>query len=355
MTELSNSVHRVHASPSTALDLQDVTHERNWSSAMLAERAERFCGSVWLEGDDLTFYLRANAAQVRLCGGLQMNMARIAGSDSWALTVRSAALAQAVISYMFIIDDTFPIGQTVAVWRGPLAPAPVARSTTLAGTVQVERRFSAALDMERDLTLYLPPGHAVSGNYPVIYAADGEAVAGLAQVIEPLITAGSIPPLLIVGVHSGESDVRAMEYLPHINPQRFMAHARFFVTGVASWDEKELGATPERMQRAVFGFSNGGVFAGEMVLRHLEHFGVAMTFSSGYAPTIKRCHPRLAVRWYAAAGLFEAGFYEQTRAGALALERAGAEVIFSARAAGHDYVMWEEEFAAAVRWAFSQL
>jgi hypothetical protein len=94
--------------------------------------------------------------------------------------------------------------------------------------VQVERRFSAALDMERDLTLYLPPGHAVSGNYPVIYAADGEAVAGLAQVIEPLITAGSIPPLLIVGVHSGESDVRAMEYLPHINPQRFMAHARFF-------------------------------------------------------------------------------------------------------------------------------
>gem|GEM_PF-1971643 len=99
--------------------------------------------------------------------------------------------------------------------------------------------------MERDLTLYLPPGHAVSGNYPVIYAADGEAVAGLAQVIEPLITAGSIPPLLIVGVHSGESDVRAMEYLPHINPQRFMAHARFFVTGVASWDEKELGATPQ--------------------------------------------------------------------------------------------------------------
>ena len=71
-----------------------------------------------------------------------------------------------------------------------------------------------------------------------------------------------IQPLLIVGVHSGESDVRAMEYLPHINPQRinpqrFMAHARFFVTGVASWDEKELGATPERMQRAVFGFSNG--------------------------------------------------------------------------------------------------
>jgi enterochelin esterase-like enzyme len=108
----------------------------------------------------------------------------------------------------------------------------------LSGTVQVERRFSAALDMERDLTLYLPPGHAVSGNCPVIYAADGEAVAGLAQVIEPLITAGSIPPLLIVGVHSGESDVRAMEYLPHINPQRFMAHARFFVTGVASWTRK---------------------------------------------------------------------------------------------------------------------
>jgi len=86
-------------------------------------------------------------------------------------------------------------------------------------------------------------------------AMQGEArLRGLGRII---YSKTIIPPLLIVGVHSGESDVRAMEYLPHINPQRFMAHARFFVTGVASWDEKELGATPERMQRAVFGFSNG--------------------------------------------------------------------------------------------------
>jgi S-formylglutathione hydrolase FrmB len=55
---------------------------------------------------------------------------------------------------------------------------------------------------------------------------------------------------------------------------------------------------------------------------------------------------------YLAAGLFEEGFYRTTRAFAVQLQEAGAQVVFSARAAGHDYAMWEEEFAAATRWAF---
>lgn len=45
----------------------------------------------------------------------------------------------------------------------PMAPVPGARVATLAGTVQIERRFSTVPDMERDITRYLPPGRAVRG------------------------------------------------------------------------------------------------------------------------------------------------------------------------------------------------
>jgi enterochelin esterase-like enzyme len=41
-----------------------------------------------------------------------------------------------------------------------------------------------------------------------------------------------------------------------------------------------------------------------------------------------------------------------TRRFAQQLEQAGATVAFSARAAGHDAAMWEEELAAAALWAF---
>lgn len=216
LTGIPDPAYRVTASPSAAITLQDVTRTHNWTPSMLAERAERAGSPVWLDGEELTFLVRAQATNVRLYCGIQMDMQRLATSDTWALTVRSTALVRAIFSYTFIIDGIFPIGQTVQVWHGPLAPAPVARATTLTGTVRLERCFSAALGMERDLTISMPPGHTVPGNYPVVYAADGESVGGLAQVVEPLITTGAIPPIIIVGMHSGDSDSRAREYLPHL-------------------------------------------------------------------------------------------------------------------------------------------
>jgi enterochelin esterase-like enzyme len=98
----------------------------------------------------------------------------------------------------------------------------------------------------------------------------------------------------------------------------------------------------------VFGFSNGG----EMALRHPDRFGVAMPFSAGIAPDTERHSPDASVRFYLAAGLFEQGFYTTTRVFAQQVEQARASVVFSPRVAGHDSVMWEEEFATAARWAF---
>lgn len=340
------------ASPSIAATLQDVTAERGWTAEALAAREALAGAPVWLEGDELTFTFCGEAGAVRLCCGIQVNLHRVAGSDAWALTIKNPELPRAIVSYAFFVNERPPIGETMAVWRGPLAPAaPVtADYANFQGTVRTERLQSDVLGEEREVTVYLPPGHAPTQRYPTIYAADGESAGWLARVLEPLLLAGTLPPLLVVGAHSGE--LRAEEYIPSRDAARFAAHERFFVGELAAWAERELGATTEREQRVVFGYSNGGVFAGEMLLRHPERFGVAFPFSAGVAPDTTLHPPVASVRVYLAAGLFEQGFYTTTRAFAQQLERAGATVAFSPRVAGHDSAMWEEEFAAAALWAF---
>lgn len=340
--------------PPEAAALVDVTVARGWTAEALAARAATAGASVWLDGDELTFFYRGAAGSVRLCCGIQLDMHQVAQSDVWALTMQQAELPQAIVSYTFFVDDRPPIGETMAVWRGPLAPPapPQADYNQLQGTVRTERLMSAVLGEEREVTVYLPPGHRAAARYPTIYAADGEAAGWLARMLEPHVLSGALPPVLVVGAHSGESERRAEEYLPSHGSARFASHERFFVEELAAWAERELGATTERAQRAVFGYSNGGVFAGEMALRHPDHFGIAFPFSAGYTPDTTLHPPDASVRCYLTAGLFEEGFYTATRTFAQQLAQAGATVVFNPRVAGHDAAMWEEEFAAAALWAF---
>jgi hypothetical protein len=63
-----------------------------------------------------------------------------------------------------------------------------------------------------------------------------------ADLIEPLIVDGRIPPIVSIGVPFGENvggDPRAQEYLPDYCPSRFEAHRRFFVEEVPAWAEAE--------------------------------------------------------------------------------------------------------------------
>ena len=60
--------------------------------------------------------------------------------------------------------------------------------------------------------------------------ADGESARGFAWSLESAILAGTVPPVLVVGVHNAavtarsRSDLRAQEYLPGHNRRRFDAH-----------------------------------------------------------------------------------------------------------------------------------
>ena len=208
---------------------------------------------------------------------------------------------------------------------------------------------------------------------PVVYVSDGQSVREFARLVEPMVDAGRIPPVVLVGVHDGGylgptpkgpndydggKDLRAMEYIPGLDPRRFAGHETFFVKEVPAWAERRFGVSANREDRAVFGYSNGGRFAAEMGFRHPDVFGHAFCFS--IAGDATRSLPEVGksgkpVHFYLAAGTWESTYHRLTAKLADALEAAaGSGVSFSSRIAGHDVAMWREEFGDAVASAFGE-
>ncbi|MEM9953182.1 MAG: alpha/beta hydrolase-fold protein [Chloroflexota bacterium] len=302
------------------------------------------------ESQELTFVYRGYADWVWLSHSLNENMERLNDGSLWALTVRIDNLSEAVISYVFKINGR----QTVqgGLYRGVDAPQSPERIPTLRGEILQTSLEMPHITSIRDLTVYLPPNHNPEQTYPVVYSADGGAVAELAHYIEPLIRDGEIEPILLVGVHS--SEYRREEYIPAIDWERFYAHEVFFTKVVREWAEETLGASSERDDRVVFGVSNGGVFAMTMALRHPDIYGHSFPFSAGVNPI--RQVPTLqvdnTVQYYFVAGYLEEGFYRTTNWLYQHVTEAGAEASFRPWVSGHDWVIWAESFHGAVRSVF---
>jgi enterochelin esterase-like enzyme len=341
------------------------------SAEALIERHAKEKAAVWTDGDTATFFHRGEAQSVDvLFGGDIRPLRRVADSDVWTLAVKLPELERAVFSYRFIpTTKDAPGKQAVdpAVWRGPKADPPAAECAKLTGSLQHAEIDSQALGRPRKVTVYRPAGHDTAKPSPVVCAADGEAIERFARIAEPLIAAGKVPPIVIVGVHSGgyaggaadlknydvKKDLRAQEYFPTIDGQRFADHEKFFCTEVPAWAEKQFGVSTARRDRTVFGYSNGGRFAVEMGLRHPDVFGQVFGFSvagNGKFDFAKAGSD--LPRFYLAAGTWETSFHHCTSKLDEQLRDRRATVRFASRVGGHDTALWRDEFAAALLWAY---
>ncbi len=172
------------------------------------------------------------------------------------------------------------------VWRGPRAPAALPCADPLHGAVEEHTLDSTALGARRDVTVYRPPG--VEGTLPGCVLADGASVPGFAKVLEPAILAGTVPPVVLAGVHNAADparlwpDRRAQEYLPGINRPRFDAHLRFVTGEVIPWAASHFGVAEGPWAAA--GFSNGGAWAIAAAQRRPDAFTAVAAFSAGLVP-----------------------------------------------------------------------
>jgi enterochelin esterase-like enzyme len=331
--------------------------DRDYDIDVLRERLAGRRYTVWQEDNTLTFVYTGRGRYVQLVASLYEMLEQVDNSNVWALTLQIQALSQAIITYGFAIDGDYP--QQTYVWRGADAPPEPPISRPIQGRNVTYYRRSTALNELRGITLYLPPNYDNSQRYPVVYVADGQSVLGLAPYLEPYILDGSLPPTILVGVYNAPSvggrDIRAEEYLPGINPERFAAHEQFFTQEVREWAETRWGASSNPDERAVFGFSNGGVFAAAMGIAHPELYHAAIPFSPGLNPFDVWTDAEVCtdVTYYFVAGTLEPNFHGNTVTLSNQIANAGATVRFHDRVMGHDFLLWQETFGEAVRWSFT--
>jgi enterochelin esterase-like enzyme len=311
--------------------------------------------AAWAEDDILHVLWQGHADEVHLGGGVQPRLWPAEGAnDLWEASLRIRRLDEAVITIMVVprlATDT-PLGRVsdTLTWRGPRAHAALPVAEPLLGTVEEHTVESTALGAPRRVTIYQPPGAA--GPLPGCVLADGQSARGFAQVLEPAILAGTVPPVVLVGVHNAIDparrwpDRRGQEYLPGQNRRRFDAHLRFVTGEVIPWVGSRAGGP-----WVTAGFSNGGAWAIAAAQRRPDVFTAVAAFSVGVVPCQIRREARAAgVRHHLAAGTLETGFRRATREWAERLQRTGQPCRYQEWVGGHDPVWWDQQFPAALGW-----
>jgi enterochelin esterase-like enzyme len=200
-------------------------------------------------------------------------------------------------------------------------------------------------DGGRQVTVYVPPEPPEA----VVFAGDGQLISQWGGLLE----AADVPPTMIVGVHRlADETLRLHEYSPGFDPQRFVAHEKFFVEDVRRWAGSRFGAALPTERTAVFGVSAGGELALALGLRHPDLYGAVFCASPGAGYRPPGVMPSSLPRAYLVAGTLEPFFLGNATRWATALRDAGADVVMSERLGSHGDAFWQEEFPLMVAWAF---
>ena len=305
----------------------------------------------WADGEDFHVLAR-RPAQPQLCCAIQSAMEPVNGSsDLWTLTAAVRDLDEATLDVLLLPADTEARPQ---VWRGPSALPPPPFEPVREGEIVRHVIQSTALGEDRGLFIYRPPG---DGPMPVIYLGDGEMTDAFAGLLRPMIEAGEIPPVMIVGLWSGPllqdgqgqpPNRRHYEYLTGWNDVIYRAHERFLIDEVMPLAES-LGASGQASDRVLMGFSDGASWAlnTATVRPDLVRGVIALSFAGEPDRLAK---PSGYGRIYLAAGTLEGLFHDATVKVAARMEDRSEAVRLDIGVAGHSQAFWQARFTDAVPW-----
>lgn len=341
----------------------------------------------------VTFVLRATAPYVGLIGGTDLRekpLLRIESSDLWYLSARMPADSR--FDYAFIVADGPPPswrafrkgGGPDERWskkqldpnnphKNPLvrfdvshvelpgaAPQPwiTAKPEVPKGKVTELELESASMKQSRRVGVYTPPGHDSTRRYPLLIAFDGEtygldagATIPLPTILDNMIAARKIPPIIAVLVASGGTRNRD---LPGSAPfSAFIANE--LVPKLRA--DYRAGMTPA--ETIVTGSSFGGLCSVYTALHHSDVVGNVLSQSASFmfargafdedlSPSVEggwlirdyAAAPRRPIRFYLDAGLFEPKLLESNRHMRDVLVAKGYPVTYAEFSGGHDYGLW---------------
>lgn len=311
--------------------------------------------AFWADGEDFHVLAR-RSERPQLCCTIQSAMEQVNGSSNlWTLTAKVRDLDQALLDVLLLPagSETYP-----QEWRGSAASLPPLFKPARDGEITQHNVQSAALGETRGLFIYRPPG---AGPMPVIYLADGEATEAFAALLRPMIEAGEIPPVMIVGLWSGPLlqegqdqplNRRHYEYLTGWNDGIYRTHERFLIDEVMPLAEG-LGASKEPRDRILMGFSDGASWALNTATVRPDLFrGVIALSYAGEPDALAK--PSGYGRIYLAAGTMEEAFHDATVKVAARMEGRSEAVRLDVGVAGHSQRFWQDRFPHAVRWVLAR-
>lgn len=223
---------------------------------------------------------------------------------SWQ-TVEKNEFGGEIDNRFVIADSDKDVPVVIAGWASGQAETV---EPTLTGDIRRHERFhSAILNNERTLLVYLPPGYEDDDSlrYPVLYMHDGQNIFdastsfagvewGVDEAAQRLIEAGTIEPIIIVGIYNNAA--RMTEYTPRPEGEQGDAYARFVVEEVKPFIDKTYRTDPSPEKTGVAGSSLGGLISLYMVGAHTDTFGRC----GGVSPSLWWSDRWLIRRWRAA-------------------------------------------------------
>lgn len=218
---------------------------------------------------------------------------------------------------------------------------------------------SKTLGNRRTISLYRPAGFDPANPDTLLLfvfdASEYMSKVSLPAILDAMIAAKAIPPVVAVFIANPDRETRARELPDNSDFADFMAGD--LLPRVLA--ETGMAAQPARTILA--GSSYGGLAAATVALRHPESFGNVLSLSGSFwwspagtprdrqeyvaATLAEATAPNL--RFFLSAGLFESGPHQGT-AGILETNRhlrdilvaKGVPVSYREYAGGHDYVVW---------------
>jgi enterochelin esterase-like enzyme len=360
--------------------------ERLWASA-------RSAGGPLIEpgpaGESLvTFLWRGEAEMTAVDWGVQVPLRRVPGTDLWHAAVSLPSRLRTLYylthegadglpadhsgtgpshvdplnqrPFFFPADPKDPTDRDcwASLLELPDAPAEpwVAVSPTPApGTREPVEVASSTLGESRSITVYRPAGAATAG-LGALVVFDGhlaQHTLRMPQLLDALIAAGRIPPLVALFVHG--QDARRDKELGGA-PE----FTEFVAGELLPWARAEFGLSTDPARTGLAGASLGGLTAAHLALAAPDTFGLVLAQSGSFwHPGPDGSHPEWLIKQYATQARADLRLYldvgeleTQPAPGGLAnqldanrrmhatLTSRGYPVTYREYLGGHDYVNW---------------
>jgi len=339
------------------------------------------------EGDLRTFVVRAEADQAYLRHRMviwpqDLPMTRLAGTDLWYLSIEVAPGSR--VEYHFDVREgtrwrgfndpsnpdlaRSPVGDaSVCYGAGYRAPHWARYDSTVSPGDLVEIKLrSRVQSRENRVTLYLPPGFALTARYPLLVVHDGGDYLGYAsmkEVLDNLIAAGELAPVVVAFTHPGE---RLTEYPD--DPR----HAAWITRELVPELETRYPLEARASGRCLMGTSFGAVASLATAVRYPQAFSALLLQSGSFVysdpavnhgegpsfiPVIAfmdsyRSDPvRVADRCFIACGAYE-DLIDANRGMLPAFQQTGMEINYIESLAGHSWDAWRDQLRDGLCWIF---